>query len=65
MDWHALSEKEAIEKLDSNNDGLDSNEVSKRLSQFGENRLKRTRHFDAIKVFLNQCHGLNPFCTIL
>ena len=54
MDWHALSEKEVIEKLDSYNEGLKSEEVSKRLSQFGENRLKKTRHFNALKVLLNQ-----------
>ena len=54
MDWHALSEKEVVEKLNSRQDGLKSLEISQRLAQFGENKLKRTRHFDAVKVFLNQ-----------
>ena len=54
MDYHALDVKEVFEKLNSNERGLDSQEAEKRLQKYGENKLKKTKHFNAIKVFLNQ-----------
>ena len=54
MDWHALDIKEAIEKLGSDEKGLSSEQVVERLKQYGENKLIKTRRFDAVKVFLNQ-----------
>ncbi len=54
MNWHGLSEKEVLEKLGSSKDGLNSEEVGKRISEFGRNELKKTRHFNALKIFLNQ-----------
>lgn len=54
MDWHALSEKEVIEKLGSNENGLSNQEVEERLKQYGENKLIRIRKFNALKIFINQ-----------
>ncbi|MFA5174252.1 MAG: cation-translocating P-type ATPase [Candidatus Pacearchaeota archaeon] len=54
MDWHALSEKEVFEELNSSLKGLNEEEVDKRLHQYGHNVLKKTKHFDALKIFLNQ-----------
>jgi len=55
MDYHLLSVKEVVEKLDSNVEkGLDSRQVSERLKEFGENRIRKKRKFDAVKVFLSQ-----------
>ena len=54
MDWHALSKKEVIEEFDSSENGLNSEEVSNRLKKYGPNKLKRVRHFNALKIFLDQ-----------
>ncbi len=54
MDWHTLPKKEVIEKTHSSLDGLTQGQVSARLKQFGLNRLKKTRHFNALKIFLSQ-----------
>jgi len=54
MDYHALSRKEVIEKLDSSVRGLDNKEAGLRVKKYGENKLRRVRHFDALKIFLSQ-----------
>ncbi len=54
MDWHSLSLKEVFEQLKSSKQGLDSKKASERLSDLGPNKLKKTRHFDAIKIFFEQ-----------
>ena len=36
MNWHALSSKEVLEKLDSNVNGLSREEVEKRIKEHGE-----------------------------
>src|SRR3989344_6346129 len=54
MDWHSLSAKEVIEKLDSSEQGLNNKQVSDKLLIFGENKLKKIKHFDALKIFLEQ-----------
>lgn len=54
MDWHALSSKEVIEKLESSEQGLTKKQVLEKLVLFGENKLKKTRHFNALKAFLDQ-----------
>ena len=52
--YHTLSPKEVVEKLDSNEQGITSQKANELLRKFGENKLKKTRHFDALKVFLEQ-----------
>jgi Ca2+-transporting ATPase len=54
MNWHALSLKEAIRKIDSDEKGLSQEQAQERLKKFGRNELKRVRHFNALKVFLDQ-----------
>jgi Ca2+-transporting ATPase len=54
MDWHALSAKEAIEKLSSSEQGLNKEQTEERLKQYGENKLIKTRKFNALKIFINQ-----------
>jgi len=54
MNWHTLSEKEVIEKLGSREKGLTSVEVEGLLKKHGENVLKKTRHFNWLKVLVNQ-----------
>ncbi len=54
MDYHLLSSKEAIEKLDSDEQGLTKEQAQKKLKEFGENKLKKTNQFNAIKVFFEQ-----------
>lgn len=54
MDYHALSVKEVVDILGSNESGLSEDEVNKRLQKYGENQLKRTKHFNWLKVLFDQ-----------
>ncbi|MBS3093179.1 cation-translocating P-type ATPase [Candidatus Pacearchaeota archaeon] len=54
MDWHTLSVKEVFDKLHSSEKGLDKKEVEDRLNKFGKNELKKTRQFNALKIFFEQ-----------
>ena len=54
MDYHSLDVKEVFKELDSNPKGLSELEISERLSEYGRNILRKTKHFNAIKAFLDQ-----------
>jgi len=54
MDWHTLTKEEVIEKTYSDSRGLSKEQVNSRLKQFGLNQLKKTKHFNALKIFLTQ-----------
>ncbi len=54
MDWHILSKEEVITKTHSSLNGLTQEQVRARLKQFGLNKLRKTRHFNALKIFLSQ-----------
>jgi len=54
MDYHALDEKEVLKKLNSSEKGLNLNEVNLRLKKYGRNKLKKTRKFNALKIFISQ-----------
>jgi P-type Ca2+ transporter type 2C len=54
MDWHAISEKEALDGINSSINGLSSKEASLRLEKYGENKLIRKNNFNALKVFFMQ-----------
>jgi Ca2+-transporting ATPase len=54
MDWHTLSKEEVITKTSSNVNGLTEQQARARLKQFGSNKLRKTRHFSALRVFLSQ-----------
>src|SRR3989338_4151407 len=63
MDWHLLDEKKVIESADSDEEkGLTKLQIEKRLKNYGENKLKKIHHFDALKVFLSQ---FKSFLTII
>ena len=49
-----LSSKEVINKLESSELGLTKKQAANKLLIFGENELKKTKRFSAIKVFLEQ-----------
>ena len=44
--YHSLSEKEVIEKFDSNFNGLTNIKASENLKKFGENRLKKLKRLN-------------------
>jgi Ca2+-transporting ATPase len=54
MDWYSLSTKEVIENLDSSEKGLNRSQIEERLEKYGENKLIKTRKFNALKIFINQ-----------
>jgi P-type Ca2+ transporter type 2C len=54
MDWHALSVKEVFEKLHATKEGLLHNEISKRLEQYGKNKILKKRKFTALRIFSQQ-----------
>lgn len=54
MAWHALSEKEVLQKLDSSKEGLHSQEAEKRLEQYGKNEITRKKKISALKIFIDQ-----------
>ena len=58
-----LDEKKVIESADSDEEkGLTKLQIEKRLKNYGENKLKKIHHFDALKVFLSQ---FKSFLTII
>jgi P-type Ca2+ transporter type 2C len=52
--WHSLSTNEAIHLLDSNLEGLTSQEAQKRLAVYGPNELKKQHGKSPIKLLLSQ-----------
>jgi len=54
MVWHALLEKEVIRKLDSSKTGLRSDEVEKRLAEYGKNEITRKKKISALQIFIDQ-----------
>lgn len=55
MTFHQLSPTEAIQALDSNSSsGLNTQQVQKKLAQFGENKLKEKKKKSAFQRFLAQ-----------
>ena len=57
--WHCLSPVEVLETLGSNADsGLSSDEVKRRLLEYGPNELQRARRVSAREVFAAQFKNL-------
>lgn len=53
--WHSLKTDEALAKLESSlTNGLTSQEVQKRLSEFGPNELKKEKGKSPVRLFLEQ-----------
>ena len=56
--WHARTAKEALVLLSTSDTGLSQAEAGKRLSQYGPNKVKRTKHFVALKILIRQFQDL-------
>ena len=54
MAWHALSTQQVLQSLHTRLDGLSSAEAKLRTAKYGANKVKRTHHFDALKILLRQ-----------
>jgi Ca2+-transporting ATPase len=52
--WHAKGEKEALRLLGVTPNGLNDQEVRRRLEKYGPNELKETQRVTALDIFLNQ-----------
>jgi Ca2+-transporting ATPase len=58
VDWHALSTEEAIKRLESRAEGLDSAEAERRLADHGPNQLQQARGRPAWKRLLEQFNNI-------
>jgi P-type Ca2+ transporter type 2C len=52
--WHSLSAKEALDRLDSNVNGLTLQEAKKRLTLYGPNQLKKQKGKSPLRLLLGQ-----------
>lgn len=66
MDWHGLSEKEILSKLDSNIEkGLSSKEAANRLKKYGKNKIESEKKKTKIQMFLDQFKSLLVIILII
>ena len=54
LNWHNLKAAEALERLGSGPDGLSKREARLRLTQFGQNELRREKRMPAWLMLLGQ-----------
>ncbi|MFN3531737.1 MAG: cation-translocating P-type ATPase, partial [Candidatus Brocadia sp.] len=54
MNWYQLHIKEIMQKLGTSEEGLTDNEVSKRLQQYGLNKLVEEEKISRLKILLHQ-----------
>jgi len=52
--FHALSPKQALDELQSRQEGLSEAEAGERLKQYGQNKLKEKKHKTPLQMFLAQ-----------
>ena len=62
--WHALDKKEVLEKLQTNDVGLNEKEVLSRLQTYGRNELKKTHKLAPIFIFLEQFKSIFIFILL-
>lgn len=62
--WHSLSPEECVRRLNSVVEGLDVNEVNKRLEQYGYNKLPVARQRNPILQFLSHFHNILIYVLI-
>lgn len=65
MDYHSVPAKEVITFVNSNRNGLSLKDANERLEKYGPNRLKKTRKFNALKVFLGEFKSFLVIILIL
>jgi len=61
--WYALELDEVYKKLDSSNEGLETEEVNERLNFYGENTLPPAKPVTLLQIILHQL--INPLIFIL
>lgn len=54
MEWHSMSVREVLSKLETSEEGLSEEEARKRLEKFGFNELKEMRRESPLQMFLEQ-----------
>ncbi|MEK7485474.1 MAG: HAD-IC family P-type ATPase, partial [Planctomycetota bacterium] len=54
LTWHAMTTEKTYEHLHTSNSGLSSDEVAKRINEYGPNELKETKKKNAFQMFLDQ-----------
>ena len=63
MNYHTLTEEEALKKLETTENGLDESEVKKRQEQYGLNELPHKKQDSILKILISQFQ--NPIELIL
>ncbi len=61
--WYSVSKNELLESLNTSLNGLTTNEVSKRLTQYGKNTLPKKKKESIIKIFFKEL--CNPIELLL
>src|SRR3990172_4530609 len=54
MNWYQLPVKEILQKLVTSEEGLTDNEATKRLKQYGLNKLVEEENISRLKILLHQ-----------
>ncbi len=54
INWHALKEAEVLKLTESNQEGLNKEQIQKKLQKYGKNELIKIKKFPALKIFLRQ-----------
>ncbi len=52
--WHAKSKKQILEILKTSEKGLGEDEAKRRLEKYGENKLRKVKKLQALKILINQ-----------
>lgn len=63
MDWHSSEIKNILSKLSTDRDGLNEEEVKKRLQEYGWNEITEKKRLSLIHIFFHQF--LNPLIWVL
>jgi len=61
--WHTLTPEQVLQELKTNKTGLSSEEVKKRISQYGQNKLPEPKRLTSWAIFFSQFK--NPLIIIL
>jgi magnesium-transporting ATPase (P-type) len=62
--WHSLSQNEALELLQADQNGLSQEEAQVRLGQYGANKLPASAKASAFKRFMHQFHNILIYVLI-
>jgi Ca2+-transporting ATPase len=63
--WHAASERDVFDALDTDADGLASDEAARRLDQFGENEIEEGEEISPLEIFVSQFQDFLIYLLIL